>query len=362
MTEPGKMPSVEVACDGATCLLPKSSHGRRSSHPRGFFDVMRGRTRCRTAGSDGVCGRGTGQRALSLTFAVSARSLEPEEQKSTTCSAWRKDRMVQSTEFHSRPVSGMRPGFLGFAPVRRMIALLVVGVSAFCVPHTFAVAGSTPAVMTSIDDQTSPDTLIRTVTEQIQDEIRQRAIDVHDTARIMDIVNRDILPYTDIRRTTRLALGRYWLVATPAQRDELTKQFQLLLIHTYAGALGMLTADEKFQYPRGRDVSTSTDVIVRTIAIYNGHPVEINYRLYRSDAGWRVYDLNLLGVWLVQIYRNQFTDEISRSGVDGLIRLLTDRNHELAGVRPFGTDQHVLGRQDRLSPEHSRSQPLPGGQ
>lgn len=181
-----------------------------------------------------------------------------------------------------------------------------------------------------IEDHTDPGVLIRTATEKVQDELRKRAIDPTDTSRIMDIVNRDILPYTDIRRTTRLAMGRYWHTATPAQQDELTAQFQRLLIHTYSGALGLLTPDQKFQYPDAHGDTDRVDTVVRTIALYNGQPVEIDYRLYRTAKGWRVYDLNLLGVWLVQIYRQQFSDEIGQHGIDGLIATLAARNADMA--------------------------------
>ncbi|MBN3769526.1 phospholipid-binding protein MlaC [Burkholderia sp. Se-20378] len=181
-----------------------------------------------------------------------------------------------------------------------------------------------------IEDQTDPSVLIQTATEEVQDELRKRAIDPADTSRIMDIANRDILPYTDIRRTTRLATGRHWREATPAQQDELTAQFQRLLIHTYSGALGLLTPDQKFQYPGTHGDANRADTVVRTVAIYNGQPVEIDYRLYRTANGWRVYDLNLLGVWLVQIYRQQFSDEIGKHGIDGLIALLAARNADMA--------------------------------
>ncbi|HKR40852.1 MAG TPA: ABC transporter substrate-binding protein [Paraburkholderia sp.] len=181
-----------------------------------------------------------------------------------------------------------------------------------------------------INDQSDPQSLIRTATEEVQDEIRARTVDPHDTVRIMDIVNRDILPYTNIRRTAQLAMGRYWKMATPSQQVEITQQFQLLLIHTYSGALGLLTPGMKFKYPTLQASNYAGDAVVRTIAIYNGGPVEIDYRLYRASDGWRVYDINLLGVWLVQVYRQQFSEVIIRDGVEGLIRSLEDRNRNFS--------------------------------
>ncbi len=179
-------------------------------------------------------------------------------------------------------------------------------------------------------DQSEPQVLIKTATQQILDEVRTRAIEPDDIPRIMDIVNRDILPYTDFRRTTSLAMGLYWTTATPAQQQQLIEQFKMLLIHTYSGAIGQLRADQQIEYPPSRIAPTDTDVVVRTVAIRDGQPAEIDYRLYRAPQGWRLYDINVLGVWLIQTYRQQFSDEIQQSGVDGLIQFLTERNQQLA--------------------------------
>ncbi|WP_027780198.1 MlaC/ttg2D family ABC transporter substrate-binding protein [Paraburkholderia caledonica] len=195
----------------------------------------------------------------------------------------------------------------------------------FCVA-LFALQGAAYAQVDSSD----PQILIRTATQQILDEVRTRAIDPNDIRRIMDIVDRDILPYTDFRRTTSLAMGRHWQSATPAQQRQLIEQFKLLLIHTYSGAIGQLRADQQIKYPPSRIDPADSDVVVRTVAIRGGEPVEIDYRLYKTSQGWRLYDINVLGVWLVQTYRQQFSDEIRQNGIDGLIRLLIERNQHLA--------------------------------
>ncbi|HWX11303.1 MAG TPA: ABC transporter substrate-binding protein [Trinickia sp.] len=179
-------------------------------------------------------------------------------------------------------------------------------------------------------DQSNPQLLIKTATQQILGEVRTRAIKPDDIPRIMDIVNRDILPYTDFRRTTSLAMGRYWRTATPAQQQQLVEQFKMLLIYTYSGAIGQLRPDLQIDYPPIHIAPTDTDVVVRTIATRNGEPAEIDYRMYSTPQGWRLYDLNVLGVWLIQTYRQQFSDKIQQSGVDGLIQFLTERNQQLA--------------------------------
>lgn len=183
-------------------------------------------------------------------------------------------------------------------------------------------------------DSSDPQVLVKSVTQQVLDEVHKQAIDPSDIPRIMNIVNRDILPYIDFEHTTQLALARYWRTATPAQQQQLTQQFKMLLIHLYSGALAQLKPDQKIEYPPMRVAPTDTDAVVRTIASTNAQPVEIDYRLRKTPQGWRVYDLNVMGAWLVQTYRQQFGETIQQSGIDGLLRFLTDRNQQLASGKP----------------------------
>ncbi|MDN7177362.1 ABC transporter substrate-binding protein [Caballeronia sp. SEWSISQ10-4 2] len=183
-------------------------------------------------------------------------------------------------------------------------------------------------------NQSDPQALIETATQQVLDEVRIRAVEPGDIPRIVGIVNKSILPYTDLRRTTQLAMGRHWKTATPAQQEQVTEQFKMLLIHTYSGAIALLRPDQQIEYPPSRISPTDTDVVVRTIAMSNGHPMEIDYRLYRTPGGWRLYDLNVLGAWLIQAYRQQFNDKIQQAGVEGLIQFLVERNQQLASGRP----------------------------
>lgn len=179
-------------------------------------------------------------------------------------------------------------------------------------------------------DQSNPQALIKTATEQVLNEVRTQSIKPGDIGKITDIVNRDILPYTDFRRTTQLVMGRNWRAATPQQQDQVIEQFKMLLIRTYSGAISQLKADQQIQYPPFRADPGATDVVVRTLAQTNGQPAQIDYRLYKSAQGWRVYDLNVLGAWLIQTYQQQFNEKIQQSGVDGLIQFLTQRNQQLA--------------------------------
>jgi phospholipid transport system substrate-binding protein len=125
-------------------------------------------------------------------------------------------------------------------------------------------------------------------------------------------------------------MGRHWRTATPTQQQQMVDQFQALLIHMYSGTLAQLRPDQKIDYPPMRVAPTDTDVVVRTVALNEAGPVEIDYRLYKTPQGWRVYDLNVLGAWLVQTYRQQFNDKIQQDSVDALIQFLAERNQQLA--------------------------------
>jgi len=163
----------------------------------------------------------------------------------------------------------------------------------------------------------------------VLDEVRAKSIAADDIARIRGIVERDILPYVDFRRTTQLAMGRYWRTATPDQQQRIMAQFQSLLIHLYSGALAQLKPDQQIEYLPMRASPGDTDAVVRTLAQTSSNPVEIDYRLYKTPQGWRLYDLNVLGAWLIQTYRQQFNEKIQEGGIDGLIQFLTARNQEI---------------------------------
>ncbi|CDY77576.1 Uncharacterized ABC transporter, auxiliary component YrbC [Caballeronia glathei] len=179
-------------------------------------------------------------------------------------------------------------------------------------------------------DMSTPDGMVRTVTQDVLDRIKgDKEIQSGNLVRITELVNEKILPYIDFNRTTRLVMGRYWNSATPKQREEITAQFKLLLIRTYSGALAQVR-DQEVTYQPFRASPADTDVVVRSTIINNGSPVELDYRLYKTPQGWRVYDINILGAWLVQVYKQQFADLIAQQGIDGLLTFLTQRNQQLA--------------------------------
>ncbi|MEO5607563.1 MAG: ABC transporter substrate-binding protein, partial [Polaromonas sp.] len=130
-------------------------------------------------------------------------------------------------------------------------------------------------------------------------------------------------------RMTASAVGRNWRQATPEQKKRLQDEFKTLLIRTYSGALSQVKEQTLSVKPL-RAAPTDTEVTVRTEVLGRGNPVQLDYRMEKTPTGWKIYDLNVLGVWLVETYRTQFAQEISASGVDGLIASLAQRNQSNA--------------------------------
>lgn len=147
-------------------------------------------------------------------------------------------------------------------------------------------------------------------------------------ARINEIVERYIMPYVDFERTTRLAAGKYWREATDQQKKDLSDAFKMTLIRTYSGALTRVDNGTSMEVLPFRDEPGAKDVVVRSHVVQgtNMQPIKIDYRLRLTPQGWRIYDLNVENVWLIQNYRNQFAQQISQSGIDGLIVALNERN------------------------------------
>jgi phospholipid transport system substrate-binding protein len=183
-------------------------------------------------------------------------------------------------------------------------------------------------------DQSTPDGLIKTVVSDVMASVKSDPeIQKGNIPRIVDLVEKKIVPYTDMRRTTEMAMGQNWKKASPEQQTQLVSEFKNLLIRTYSGALSQLR-DQTIQFKPLRAAPDDKEVIVKTVVIGRGDPVPLDYRLEKTASGWRVYDMNIMGVWLVEAYRNQFANQISQSGVEGLVKFLQDRNKQLAAAKP----------------------------
>lgn len=177
---------------------------------------------------------------------------------------------------------------------------------------------------------TAPDALVKSLSEDVLAAIRKDpTLQSGDIARLNALVDEKILPHVNFEKMTRLAVGRGWREASPEQRQALTREFRSLLVRTYAGAVSTAKDYQVRMLPL-RAEAADTDVTVRTQAVpARGDPIQLDYRLEKSGAGWKIYDVNVLGVWLVENYRNTFAAEVSRGGIDGLIKSLTERNKAL---------------------------------
>lgn len=178
----------------------------------------------------------------------------------------------------------------------------------------------------------TPDALVKTLSEDVLASIRKDpTLQSGDIARLNALIDEKILPHVNFEKMTRLAVGRGWREASPEQRQALTREFRSLLVRTYAGAVSA-AKDYQVQMKPFRADPGETDVTVRTQAVpARGDPIQLDYRVEKTAAGWKIYDVNVLGVWLVENYRNTFAGEISRGGIDGLIKSLVERNKALEG-------------------------------
>ncbi len=183
--------------------------------------------------------------------------------------------------------------------------------------------------------QEAPDVLIKRVSEEILDLAKtDKQIQAGNQQRIMEVVQGKVLPHVDFQRMTASAAGRYWREANAEQQAALTSEFRTLLIYTYSGAISQIR-NQKLEFKPMRSVPGDTAVEVRSNVIQQrGEPIQLNYRLEKTPAGWKIYDVNILGAWLVETYKGSFSAEIQKGGIDGLIRTLSERNKRLAANPP----------------------------
>jgi len=217
--------------------------------------------------------------------------------------------------------------------LRRAASAAALGGFVLCAVLSAALSAAAPARAADAVDG-PPDTMILNLSSEVLESIRSdKAIQAGDFDRVQKLVNEKILPRVNFDKMTRLAVGRAWRTATPEQRAALTEQFRILLMRTYSGALSKVS-DQKVRLKPGRAQDTTTDVIVHTqIVASQGEPIGLDYRLEKTDAGWRIYDLNIQGVWLVENYKGEFGATLGQSGVDGLIQVLRDKNQKLASAK-----------------------------
>ncbi len=176
----------------------------------------------------------------------------------------------------------------------------------------------------------APDALVQSVSAEVLDDIKaDPALRNGDFDKLQKLIDDKVAPYVDFDRMTRLAVGRGWREATPEQRQELIREFRTLLVRTYSGALSRV-ADHQVKMKPFRSEPGDAAMVRTLVAPSNGDPIQLDYRLEKTAAGWKIYDVTILGVSLVENFRNSFASEVNQKGIDGLIKALADRNRQLA--------------------------------
>jgi phospholipid transport system substrate-binding protein len=174
----------------------------------------------------------------------------------------------------------------------------------------------------------APDALIKRLSVDVLDSIKADKSIAGDLARVVALVDTRIMPNVNFQRMTASAVGPAWRQATPEQQKRLQDEFKTLLVRTYAGALAEVS-DQTISMKPLRAAPEDKEVVVRTEVRGRGDPIQLDYRLEKTPglgAGWKIYNLNVLGVWLVETYRSQFAQQINAKGLDGLINVLAEQN------------------------------------
>jgi phospholipid transport system substrate-binding protein len=193
-------------------------------------------------------------------------------------------------------------------------------------------AGTVNAAET-ITVATAPDALARSVTDEVLTTLRSdKAIQAGDQKKARDLIETKIAPHFNFSGMTQLAVGKNWRAASPEQRKALVGEFRALLVQTYTASL-TLFKDQKIEYRPLKLAADDTDVIVRSLVRQSGggEPVQVDYGMEKTDAGWKVYNVMIGGISLVESYRSTFNTEIQKNGVDGLIKTLREKNRTLSG-------------------------------
>ena len=209
-----------------------------------------------------------------------------------------------------------------FALITSRVSALLLGL----------VMASSPSFSVAADE--APDMLIKRISTEVMDAIKSdKGVQAGDISKVVSLVDSKIMPNVNFTRMTAAAVGRNWRQATPEQQKRLQDEFKALLVRTYSGALTQVK-DQTISVKPLRSTPADTEVVVRTEVLGRGDPVQLDYRMEKAGTAWKIYDLNVLGVWMVETYRTQFAQEISAKGIDGLIAALAERNKTNAAKKP----------------------------
>jgi phospholipid transport system substrate-binding protein len=192
------------------------------------------------------------------------------------------------------------------------------------------VAFCAAAVPTGAQGMTPPDALAKSVTDDVLAVLRtDREIQSGNTKKVIDLVEKKVLPHFNFVRMTQLAVGRHWRAASPEQQKLLVGEFRTLLVQTYAATFTAYR-DQTIEYRPLRMQPDDMEVVVRSLINQSGgQPVTVDYKMQKSDTGWKVYDVVVGDLSLVQSYRGSFNTEVQKGGIDGLVKALTEKNKQL---------------------------------
>ena len=178
--------------------------------------------------------------------------------------------------------------------------------------------------------QQAPDELVRQVSSEVLDAAKaDKSIQAGDLKKISALVEAKVLPHVNFTRMTAKTIGPQWNKATSEQKQKVQEEFRTLLLRTYAGALSQVK-DQTVEVRPVKDVSDDSNVLVRSEIRGKGQPIQLDYRLEKAGDGWKIWDVNVSGLWLVTTYQGQFKPVVSQSGIDGVIKLLQDLNKAAA--------------------------------
>lgn len=184
-----------------------------------------------------------------------------------------------------------------------------------------ALASTVPALAS-----TAPDALVRQISVEVIDIVKaDKAIQAGDTNKVLALVDSKVMPHVNFEVVTRSAVGPQWRSATAEQRGKLQSEFKILLVRVYSGALAQVK-DQTVEVTKTLPVPGSTQMVVQTEVRGSGEPIKLDYRLDKHGEAWKIIDVNVGGLWLVQNYRSQFATEVGKGGIDGLINSLVERN------------------------------------
>ncbi|MEY4643825.1 MAG: hypothetical protein RLZZ596_656 [Pseudomonadota bacterium] len=197
----------------------------------------------------------------------------------------------------------------------------------FVAALSVSLLGLSTAALWAADE--APDVMVLRLSTEVLDTIRSdKSLQNGELTKVVALVDRKIMPNVDFQRMTASAVGPGWRQATAEQRQRLQEEFKILLVRTYAGALNQV-GDQTVAIKPLRASPDDREVLVRSEIKGRGDPIQLDYRLVKTPGqgtGWKIYNLNVLGVWLVDTYRSQFAQEIAAKGIDGLIATLAERN------------------------------------